>query len=65
MIRRVYDPRTGVTEEWTDPQKRRVISPEVAKLVCRLLAENIAEGTQIAGQIPGYRVAGKTGTAQK
>lgn len=65
LIRRVYDPRTGVTEEWTEPKKRRVISPEVSKLVCRLLAENIAEGTQIAGQIPGYRVAGKTGTAQK
>lgn len=65
IVRRVFDPRTNVTEKWVEPKKRRVISPEVAKLVSRLLAENIAEGTQIAGQVPGYRVAGKTGTAQK
>jgi cell division protein FtsI/penicillin-binding protein 2 len=65
LIRRVYDPRTGVTEKWIEPKTRKVISPEVARLVCRLLADNITEGTQIAGQVPGYRVAGKTGTAQK
>ncbi|MFA7339107.1 MAG: penicillin-binding protein 2 [Candidatus Obscuribacterales bacterium] len=65
LIRRVYDPSNGVTEKWIEPNKRRVVAPEVAKLVSRLLAENVYEGTQIAGQIPGYRVAGKTGTAQK
>lgn len=65
LIRRVYDPSSGVTEKWMQPERRKVISPEVAKLVSSLLAQNIAEGTQIAGQIPGYRVAGKTGTAQK
>ncbi|MBU6450330.1 MAG: penicillin-binding protein 2 [Cyanobacteria bacterium REEB67] len=65
LIRRIYDPRTGVTEKWMEPVKRRVISAEIAKLECGLLADNIYEGTQIAGQIPGYRVAGKTGTAQK
>jgi cell division protein FtsI/penicillin-binding protein 2 len=65
LIRRIYDPRTGVTEKWTEPVKRRVISQEIAKLECVLLADNVYEGSQIAGQIPGYRVAGKTGTAQK
>lgn len=65
LIRRTYDPRTGVTEKWTEPERRRVISPEVAKLVSSLLAQNIAQGSQIAGKVPGYRVAGKTGTAQK
>ncbi|MBX9941423.1 MAG: penicillin-binding protein 2 [Candidatus Obscuribacterales bacterium] len=65
VIRRVYDPRTGVTEKWIEPKKRRVVSADVSKLISRLLAQNIAEGTQIAGQVPGYNVAGKTGTAQK
>lgn len=65
LIRRIYDPRTGVTEKWTEPTKQRVVSPETAKLVCHLLAENVYRGTQLAGKVPGYRVAGKTGTAQK
>lgn len=65
LIRRVYDPQTGVTERWTTPNRRQVISRETAQLVSRLLAENISLGSQIAGKIPGYRTAGKTGTAQK
>jgi cell division protein FtsI/penicillin-binding protein 2 len=65
LIRRIYDPRTGVTETWTQAKKTAVVSPEVAHVVSSLLAENIAEGTQQAGKVPGYRVAGKTGTAQK
>ncbi|HEY9869563.1 MAG TPA: penicillin-binding protein 2 [Candidatus Obscuribacterales bacterium] len=65
VIRRIYDPRTGVTERWTEPQKRQAVSLETARMVASLLAENIARGTQLAGKVPGYRVAGKTGTAQK
>jgi len=65
IIRRVYDPKTGVTEHWTDPVKRQVVAPEHAKHVARLLSDNITLGSQIAGKVPGYLVAGKTGTAQK
>jgi cell division protein FtsI/penicillin-binding protein 2 len=65
LIKRVYDPTTGVTEKWTEPKKREVLQKSTAKLVSSLLATNIATGSQIAGQVPGYRVAGKTGTAQK
>ena len=65
LIKRIYDPVTGVTEEWTEPKKRQVISKKYARLVSSLLADNILQGTGIAGQVPGYRVAGKTGTAQK
>lgn len=65
LIRRIYDPKTGVTEKWTEPKKNQVVSKETAQLVSRLLADNIAMGTQMAGKVPGYKVAGKTGTAQK
>lgn len=65
LIRRIYDPRTSVTERWTEPVKRRVLKTEVARHVAMLLGQNILQGSQIAGKIPGYRVSGKTGTAQK
>jgi cell division protein FtsI/penicillin-binding protein 2 len=65
VIRRIYDPRTAVTDKWIEPKRQQVISPATAHLMCTLLKENIAMGTQIAGQVPGYEVAGKTGTAQK
>lgn len=65
LIRRIYDPRTGVTEKWTEPAKTRVISADTARHICHLLGENIWQGTQMAGKVPGYKVGGKTGTAQK
>lgn len=65
IIKRIYDPRSGVTKKWTDVKTRKVISAKTARLVTSLLADNIAMGSQIAGQVPGYKVAGKTGTAQK
>jgi cell division protein FtsI (penicillin-binding protein 3) len=44
----------------------RVISPQVAQEV-RTMLEGVvsSEGTAPAAKIPGYRVAGKTGTAQR
>lgn len=65
LTRRIYDPRTGVTERWFEPTKTRVISPDTAKHIAYLLGENVFRGTQLAGKVPGYSVGGKTGTAQK
>ena len=44
---------------------RSVISPETAAMVSRMLAYVVAGGTGVNAQIPGYQVAGKTGTARK
>lgn len=43
---------------------QRVVSPKTADQVRRILAGAVAEGTGNRAQIPGYQVAGKTGTAQ-
>lgn len=44
---------------------RRVISPHVAGQVQNMMVGVVSQGTGKLAQVPGYRVAGKTGTAQK
>jgi cell division protein FtsI/penicillin-binding protein 2 len=50
---------------YDDVVKRRVISAKVARDVRSMLTTAVAEGTGAKAQIPGYEVAGKTGTAEK
>lgn len=50
----------------TNRTKRRVISERAAKQVVNCMVEAMGEnGTGSKGDIPGYTVAGKTGTARK
>ena len=44
---------------------RRVVSSETADTVTRMLASVVQDGTGTLAGIPGYQVAGKTGTALK
>lgn len=66
IVESVTDPETGEVET-TEPQEiRRVMSPETAAKMKVMLAEVLADkGTGISARVPGYTVAGKTGTAQK
>ncbi len=52
---------------WTQAPhiRRRPIDAETAKTVTDLLVNVVENGTGWRAAIPGYRVAGKTGTAQK
>lgn len=43
----------------------RVISEDASRNVCRLMRLVVEHGTGTKADVPGYRVAGKTGTAEK
>jgi cell division protein FtsI/penicillin-binding protein 2 len=44
---------------------RQVIREETASQMCLALEQVVLKGTGRKGQVPGYRVGGKTGTAEK
>ncbi|MCP4051176.1 MAG: penicillin-binding protein [bacterium] len=44
---------------------RRVIDKETALKVTEVMTNVVKQGTAVAASLPGYNVAGKTGTAQK
>ena len=61
-----YSNSQGVFEPTFLSEGRRVVSAETAKTVREMLEGVVSEdGTARSMQIPGYRVAGKTGTANR
>ena len=46
------------------PRTRRVVSPALAAQLNAMLQNVVLEGTGTLAAVPGYKVAGKTGTAQ-
>jgi cell division protein FtsI (penicillin-binding protein 3) len=55
----------GRLDEAPRARSHRVLSEDTASMLTRMLASVVEMGTGGAAQIPGYQVAGKTGTARK
>ena len=56
---------SGTTVYRANPEQRRVVKPETAQALRRMLENVTLNGTAKLAQLNGYTAAGKTGTAQK
>ena len=66
LVRRVTDGAGRVLHEGVPHVRRETVSPQIARLVTEMLTAVTEEGgTAVEAAVPGFRVAGKTGTAQK
>ena len=65
IVRQVIDAEGNVVQDFAPKPVRRVISEKTAEIERDLLESVVSQGTGRNAYIPGYRVGGKTGTAQK
>jgi len=65
LVRSLFDAEGRETRRFQPRAVRQVVSPQTARTLTRLMTQVVAEGTGHNAAIPGYDVAGKTGTAQK
>jgi cell division protein FtsI (penicillin-binding protein 3) len=65
VVRGLFDSKGQAYWQLSKPTPRQVFSPETTKEVLKMMEVTVDSGTGMAAKIPGYRIAGKTGTAQK
>jgi cell division protein FtsI (penicillin-binding protein 3) len=65
ILKAVVDEHGEILEQGRPQQIRRVITKATAQTMTRFLEGVVERGTGKAAQVPGLRIAGKTGTARK
>lgn len=65
VVKQILDDKGNIVKTVEPEIKRQVISNETSERMCKILQQNATTGTAKNGYLPGYRVAGKTGTSEK
>ncbi|PAW79463.1 MAG: hypothetical protein B9S32_02680 [Verrucomicrobia bacterium Tous-C9LFEB] len=66
IVKQVNDSEGRVVEIYSPRMVRQVIAPSTARMMTQSLEDVVSDqGTAQAASVPGFTVAGKTGTAQK
>lgn len=65
VVGKIEDPEGNLVKQTEPEVVRQVISEDTAREVWAILENVVSNGTGKPGQVEGYKVAGKTGTAEK
>ena len=65
IMKSIWEPGLKKEVKSFQPESRRIVKESTAKQVRELLRGVVQNGTGVEADLPGYGVAGKTGTAQK
>lgn len=65
VVSRIVDCNGNIIKNFETVIKRQAISEQTSKRICALLTQNAIDGGAKNGNVPGYRIGGKTGTSQK
>jgi stage V sporulation protein D (sporulation-specific penicillin-binding protein) len=65
VVKEIIDSNGNIIKTFNNEVRRTVISENVSKRVCAMMAENAIWGGARNAYVPGFRIAGKTGTSEK